>query len=196
MIARQLISLPSTATTVVSRRLSERRRDVIGACTEAPCHPCDGARWKEDAWGAMDGFWRLRPKTCSLELRWKRQRLPPREEIRYGSAAGASPRNGYGSGRKTSREDANTDLFACASCVCSRFVTGNMSSTTRRKWRYCTERVDDLSTAIPLTDIVVGCACGPAGILPFQARQRPQPEQGRTVGQGIPASRPGALLRR
>jgi hypothetical protein len=100
------------------------------------------------------------------------------EEIRHGSATGASPRNGYGSGGKTSDEDASIALFECASCVCSRFVTGDMSSTTRRKWRYCTERVDDLSTVIPLTDIVVGCACGPPGILSFQARQGPQPEHG------------------
>jgi len=110
----------------------------------------------------------------------------PGEEIRRGSAAEASPRSGYESGGKTLAEDASIDLFECASCVASRFVTADMSSTARGKWRYCTERLDDLSTAIPLTDIVVGWVCGPPGILPFQARQGSQPEQERTVGQGNP----------
>jgi hypothetical protein len=109
-----------------------------------------------------------------------------REEISCASVAGASPRSEYGSGGKTSGEDASIDLFECASCVCSRFVTIDMSSTAWGKWRYCTERLDDLSTAIPLTDIVVGWVCGPPWILSFQARQGSQPEQERTVGQGNP----------
>src|SRR5262245_3146790 len=52
-----------------------------------------------------------------------------RAEIRRGSAAGASPRNGSGSGGKTSGEDASIGMFESASCVCSRFATADKSST-------------------------------------------------------------------
>jgi hypothetical protein len=71
------------------------------------------------------------------------------EAIRHGSGAGASPRNGYGSGGKTSREDASIGTFESASCVCSWFVTVDMSSTARGMWRYCREGLDGLSTVIP-----------------------------------------------
>jgi hypothetical protein len=71
------------------------------------------------------------------------------EGIRRGSEAGASPRNGYGFGGKTSREDASIGTFESASCVCSWFVTVDMSSTARGMWRYCREGLDGLSTAIP-----------------------------------------------
>jgi hypothetical protein len=96
----------------------------------------------------MGAFSRLRPKPSSLDVGGNESGSSPSEEIRRGSAVGASPRNGYRSGGKTSGEDASLGMFECAPCVASRFVTADMSSTARAKqggivrrdWRSCQQQ--------------------------------------------------------
>jgi hypothetical protein len=94
------------------------------------------------------------------------------EEIRRGSGAGASPRNGYGSGGKTSGEHASVGMFERASCVASRFVTADMTSTARGKWRHCTEGLDDLSTANPPLGVLPDQKFGPCEALGIACRRK------------------------
>jgi hypothetical protein len=159
MMACRLISSPSAARVVVSAPLWRRRRDAVEACTVAIWPPCcgwNGCLLAPSTKSVPPGHIPpLRPREGGLRAtqgRGARMRIldrhalmqktaiggngrgsSPREEIRRGSAAGASPRNGSASGDKTSGEDASVGMFGRASCVCSWLVTADMSSTARGK---------------------------------------------------------------